>query len=298
MTSSETTQTHEQQQQIDDVEHHCRTNTTTTTWNLQIFQIWMLVISLLFGGSSASLLYLYEMRLRPNARQAEVLTNRSMTLIIGYAYTRMILHVSTGKLLAEHSETFQLLAKPMNDDCAFILEPNSHVWVDRALQLTVHSRRDRLIHHAVASIWALLVIEWSSSSSFFLNDPSLFVTGAIMEGLAKFSYFFDFVARMNRAFIRNQTTCGECWESKAIVGADILFISKTARKQAQFMKLGFGVFLLAHFVAPFALVGVYLGSRRESTIVAWKLALPFIFVLFNLLDTSQYKALRKQSEYA
>lgn len=166
--------------------------------------------------------------------------------------------------------------------------------VDRALQLIVHFRMERMIHHGLTATWTLLMMEWTTTNSA-LRDPSIFVTGAIMEGLAKLSWFFHFIARMNRAFIRNQPN-GE-WDSKVIAGVDHLFICKTARKQTQLMRFGYGVFLLAHFVVPFAMVGVYLGVMRESVTLAWNFALPLIFVLFNVLDANQYKALSKQAKY-
>ena len=165
--------------------------------------------------------------------------------------------------------------------------------VDRAMQLLVHFRTERLVHHMLTSTWTLLVMEWSR----YLRDPGVFVTGAIMEGLAKFSWYFHFIARMNRAFIRNQSNTSE-WNKVSIVGADVLFLSKTARKQTRFMQLGYGIFLFAHLVAPFVLVGVYLGMMKETVSMVWKISLPCIFVIFNLLDAGQYKSFSKQSKYS
>ena len=65
-------------QQLDPDDHHR---------SLRTFQFWMVFVSLLVGGAIASLLYFYDVCLRPSARQAEFLTDWSMTLIIAYAYS-------------------------------------------------------------------------------------------------------------------------------------------------------------------------------------------------------------------
>ena len=182
--------------------------------------MWLVLCSFLFGGSSAYLLYFYECVLRPSGQQADILAKWSMTLIIGYAYARMLMHVGTQRLLSQHSKSFNLLFDSQQDDCAFMLidvlsalfwnplvmygcyyvfvmddmdvffrdfGPFAKVMltmfqVDRVLQLTVHFRSERLLHHSLTATWSLLVMEWAVTA---LRDPGVFVTGAIMEGLFK-----------------------------------------------------------------------------------------------------------------
>lgn len=293
------------------------------------FRLWMAVLSLIFLITSISMLYYFESILRPRQRQSEILTDWSMTMTLGYAYARMLMHIGTKRLLHQQSHTFNLLCPPMQDDCAYILVDtlsaffwnplimygccqvfkigDMHIFfrecgpfakvtltmfqIDRAMQLVVHFRMERLVHHSLTAMWSLFIVEWSCS----LRDPGVFVTGAILEGLGKFSWYFHFLARMNRAFIRHQQP-GEEWNAEAILGVDTLFVAKSAAQQTRMMQVGFVIFLLAHLVIPFSLVVAFLTTQWESVQLFWKIALPCMMAIFNVLDKSQYRTLYKQSK--
>lgn len=178
--------------------------TYDSTFSLRIIVLWMVFVAIVFGGASGAIFYFYHSMLRSRGTQEEFITSWMMTLVLGYAYNRMLLHVASHKLLKKHSRSFAMLSQPMQDDCTYMLidtwsafywiplciygchqvfyiDDNElffqeigplakvlHVMfqVDRVLQLINHFRMDRLAHHAGVTFWTLWVMEWSTSTRY------------------------------------------------------------------------------------------------------------------------------------
>lgn len=247
----------------------------------EYFCYWLFFAATIFGAIGSKLIRYYETLLKAN-EQIEF-TKFLLTMIFFYGYMRMLMHVVTLHLLKRHSATINLFSSPSQNDSAFMvidfvsiflwvplatysfskvfttanpdifydqMQPGIYAvavvyHIDRLLQLTVHFRLDRLLHHFFECVLMLAILEWGHSGGLIWSIPIIMV-----ECYSRLTWCFHVSARFTRKFVQTQN--GN-WDPSAINFVDSFFIAKTAERQRRFMQLGYVMHVCILFILPFSI---------------------------------------------
>ena len=284
----------------------------------RIISIWLSLVSLLFVLLAGVIAWIQH-HLLSKGEQVRFFSFVQTSILL-YAYLRMVIHIITTRLLKKSSKTFVTMPLAIQEDCAFMIvdAASGFLWipiilfvvtmafafesreqffvelgpalyisvgiyhVDRIIQLLIHFRLDRFIHHLLACAWTLLIVEWWPSG----GDPVIFVFGAFIEGGYKPIWYW---------FVSACFSCrsGKNGQLGKAYGADILFVASSAEKMSFCGKIFFGYYCSFKSLAVVLMI-VYLSIKE--TLLFWKVFTPFIAMILLSLDVPMMTALYKMTK--